>query len=203
MNSMFLQFAAWLAGQSFSIGLHESFYMYSWIEAAHVMTLMISLGMLAIIDLRLLGVCLTNVPASKIARRLDKPMRIDFSVMLITGALLFTAIQLRATESLWFRTKVFLLLAACINAWLIRRKMVVAAQSWDLAPSLRCACESREDCRLPLWAGVIVTGRFIAYEWIDCCNDNPAFVDWAAGGVTAPSGQLHGRASCCSRFSNG
>ena len=38
---------------------------------------------------------------------------------------------------------------------------------------------------LALWSGVIVTGRFIAYDWFDCDRDNPAFIDWAAGCLVA------------------
>ncbi|CAN0499099.1 unnamed protein product, partial [Discosporangium mesarthrocarpum] len=36
--------------------LHESYYMYNWTESTHVLTLMVSLGMLFLIDLRMLGV---------------------------------------------------------------------------------------------------------------------------------------------------
>lgn len=186
VNSLLLQFATWLAEQPVSIGLHESFYLYNWIETAHVMTLMLSLGMLAVIDLRLLGLCLANVPASTIAQRLDKPMLIGFSVMLITGLLLFTAVPVRTTQSLWFRIKMILLVAACINAWLFRRKMVEAAQTWDLAPTPPRRMRIAGAASLALWSGVIVTGRFIAYDWFDCGVDNSAFIDWAAGCLAAP-----------------
>ena len=186
MNSVLLQFATWLAEQPVSIGLHESFYMYNWIETTHVMTLMLSLGMLAVIDLRLLGVCLADVPASKIAQRLDKPMLIGFSVMLITGVLLFIAIPVRTTQSLWFRIKMILLVAACVNAWLFRRKMLEAAQSWDLEPKPPRRMRIAGALSLALWSGVIIAGRFIAYDWFDCGSDNPAFVDWAAGCLAAP-----------------
>jgi hypothetical protein len=30
---------------------------------------------------------------------------------------------------------------------------------------------------LALWAGVILTGRFIAYDWFDCGESNPAWID--------------------------
>jgi hypothetical protein len=186
VNSLLLQFATWLSEQQFSIDLHESFYMYNWIETTHVMTLMVSLGMLAVIDLRLLGVCLVNVPASKIAQRLDKPMLIGFSVMLITGLLLFSAIPVRTTQSLWFRIKMILLVAACVNAWLFRRKMVDAAQTWDLEPKPPRRMRIAGALSLTLWAGVIITGRFIAYDWFDCGADNPPFIDWAAGCQAAP-----------------
>ena len=134
LNSVLLDFATWLSEQSWSIGLHESLYMYNWIETTHVLTLMVSLGMLCIIDLRMLGLAFTSVPASRIAERLDKPMLIGFSVMLITGVLLYGAIPIRTTQSLWFRIKVILLIAAAVNAWLFRRHMQAAVHSWDSDP---------------------------------------------------------------------
>jgi hypothetical protein len=40
---------------------------------------------------------------------------------------------------------------------------------------------------LTLWAGIIVAGRMIAYNWFDCdIQPQPAFVNWAAGCVVAP-----------------
>jgi hypothetical protein len=185
LNSWLLQFAEWLAEQHFSVALHESFYMYNWIETTHVLTLMVSLGMLAVIDLRMLGVAFASVPASKLAQRLDKPMLIGFTVMLITGVLLYSAIPVRTTQSLWFRIKVILLIAAAINAWLFRRHMAASVPTWDTdrVPPRRTRIGAA--LSLSLWAGVIVTGRFIAYDWFDCGNDNPAFIDWAAGCVAS------------------
>lgn len=185
LNAAFLKFAEWLAAQPFSIGLHQSYYLYNWIETAHVLTLTLSLGMLCIIDLRMLGLCLTNVPASRIASRLDRPMLIGFAIMLITGMLLYSAIPVRTTQSLWFRIKLLLLIAAAINAWLFRRHMAASVATWDqdLVPPRRTRVAA--GLSLVLWAAVIMTGRFIAYDWFDCGKDNPAFVDWAAGCIAA------------------
>jgi hypothetical protein len=181
LNSALLQFAEWLSERPFSIGLHESFYLYNWIETTHVLTLMVSLGLLAVVDLRMLGLCLANVPASQVAARLDKPMLIGFTVMFITGVLLFIAIPVRTTQSLWFRLKMILLVAAALNAWLFRRHMIAGAKSWDLAPVPPRRTRIAAAVSLALWSGVVFAGRFIAYDWFDCGNDNPAIVDWAAG----------------------
>jgi hypothetical protein len=181
VNSVLLQFAQWLSERSFSIGLHESFYLYNWIETTHVMTLMLSLGMLAVVDLRMLGLCFAKVPASTIAERLDKPMLIGFSIMFITGILLYVSIPVRTTQSIWFRIKVLLLIAACINAWLFRGYMLAAKKSWDLDAVAPRRARIAAGVSLALWAGVVVTGRFIAYDWFDCGGENPPFVDWAAG----------------------
>jgi hypothetical protein len=190
LNDWLLDFAEWLDKLPFSVHLHESFYMYNWIETTHVLTLMVSLGMLFLIDLRMLGMTLTHVPASKIAERLDKPMLIGFTIMLITGVLLYVAIPVRTTQSLWFRIKVILLIAAAINAFIFRRHMARATPTWDLDPVPPRRTRVAAGLSLALWCGVIVCGRFIAYDWFDCGNgSNPPFVDWAAGCLAETSGE--------------
>ena len=53
---------------------------------------MLCLGMLFLIDLRMLGFAMTNVPATSIAKRLNLPMLIGFSIMVITGIALVYAV---------------------------------------------------------------------------------------------------------------
>ena len=66
--------------------------MYAWIESTHVLTLILFLGMLFIIDLRMLGVAFADVPASTRMCRLlttstvpatkwAKPVATDASVL--------------------------------------------------------------------------------------------------------------------------
>ena len=97
LNELLLNLARWLDSQSWSTAIHESIYLYAWIETTHVLTLMVFLGMLFVIDLRMLGAIFPKVPASVIAQRLDKPMMIGFVLMLITGFLLYYAIPVRTT----------------------------------------------------------------------------------------------------------
>jgi hypothetical protein len=175
LNTWLLRFAEWIGATDFSVGLHESYYMYAWIESIHVITLMISL--------RMLGLWLTSVPASKIAERLDRPMLIGFSIMVVTGVLLYLGIPIRTTQSLWFRIKVILLVVAFINAWLFRRHMQQSAGSWDVAAVPPRRTRIAAALSLTLWAAVVMCGRFIAYDWFDCGQDNSAFIDWAAGCV--------------------
>lgn len=181
MNDTLLRFAQWLEAQSWSVGLHESFYMYNWIETVHVLTLMVSLGMLCIIDLRMLGVAFTRVPASRIAARLNGPMLAGFVIMVVTGLVLYSAIPVRTTQSLWFRIKLVLLFAAFINAVLFHRHMRASIGAWDTASIPPSRTRIAAGLSLALWAGVVVTGRFIAYDWFDCGEANPAWIDRAIG----------------------
>ena len=90
--------------------------------------------------------------------------------MIITGVLLYSAIPMRTTQSLWFRIKVILLIAAADQ-----RLAVPASHAGGVhhGIAIRCRRGARASARalsLALWAGVIVTGRFIAYDWYDCGN---------------------------------
>jgi len=46
LNELVYNFAVWLDDTRWSAMLHESYYMYNWVESTHVLTLMVSLGML-------------------------------------------------------------------------------------------------------------------------------------------------------------
>jgi hypothetical protein len=182
INERLVQFAQWLESQSWSQDLHGSFYMYNWIESIHVMTLAVCLGMLCVIDLRMLGLGLMRVPASTLAARLNKPMLLGFALMFVTGVLLYSAIPVRTTQSLWFRIKLVLLVAAAINAWLFHRHMNASVSTWDTAATPPRRTRIAAGLSLSLWAGVVITGRFIAYDWFDCGQKtNSAFVNWASG----------------------
>ena len=183
LNELLLNLARWLDSQSWSTAIHESIYLYAWIETTHVITLMVFLGMLFVIDLRMLGAIFPKVPASIIAQRLDKPMMIGFAMMLITGFLLYYAIPVRTTQSLWFRIKVVLLIVAGINAFLFRAKMQASSSSWDLDPIPPKRIRVGAMLSLVLWARVVITGRTIAYDWFDCHKQLPYAMYWAAGCV--------------------
>ncbi len=183
LNEWLLDRARWLDSMAWSTELHESLYMYAWVETTHVLTLTVFLGMLFIIDLRMLGLTFTGVPASKIADRLDIPMLIGMVVMVVTGFILYFAIPVRSTQSIWFRIKVVLMIAAIANAFLFRAKMKAAAGTWDLDPKPPKNIRVGAGLSLALWSGVVITGRTIAYDWFDCHKELPYFMYWAAGCV--------------------
>ena len=144
---------------------------------------MVFLGMLVIIDLRMMGKTFTSIPAAELAERLNRPMVIGFIVMVVTGFLLYYAIPVRTTQSIWFRIKVVLLVAAGINAWLFHRAMRESVDTWskDEIPPQRIRRGAATS--LTLWLGVVFTGRAIAYDWYDCHKPQSEFIYWIAGCV--------------------
>ena len=181
-----LGFFEWLANTRGSIALHESLYVYPLAESAHVLTLCLFVGTAVMLDLRLLGLTLRRVPVSEVFDRLLPWTTTGFAVMIVTGSLLFYAIPVRTYQSIFFRIKVVMLLLAGANVWLFHRKVQLTMSQWDLAPVTPRGARAAAALSLVLWAGIIVAGRMIAYNWFDCdIQPQPAFVNWAAGCVIA------------------
>ena len=183
VDELIYNIAVWIDDTPYSAMLHESYYMYNWVESTHVLTLMMSLGMLFLIDLRMLGYAFPDVPASKIADRLNIPMLIGFTVMFVTGILLFYAVPVRSAQSVWFRIKMILLVACAINAYLFHKRMNESVSSWDNEARAPKRIRTGAMLSLVFWTIVVICGRFIAYDWFDCHKELPYFMYWLAGCV--------------------
>jgi len=181
MNQILFDIAQLLESIPWSTNLHESYYMYNWIESTHVLSLSIFLGMLFFIDFRMLGFTMTSVSAAKIASRLHTPMMIGFAIMIVTGLLLYFAVPVRVTQSIWFRIKFVLLIVAGINAWIFNNQMKQSSSTWENEPKAPKALRYSAAMSLLLWAGVVTTGRLIAYDWYDCYRVESELIAWAAG----------------------
>ncbi|MEA3139157.1 MAG: hypothetical protein QOK23_1326 [Gammaproteobacteria bacterium] len=160
-----------LAETPWSIGLHESLYMYAITESTHVMSIMLFVGTIAMVDLRLLGISYIKVPVSQMLSRMLPWTIAGFGLLVITGGMLFLAIPVRTYHSLWFRLKCLMILIAAVNIAFFTFKVERDKANWDLGSVPRkskiCALVS-----LSAWACVIVFGRLIAYNWFDCDSIN-------------------------------
>ena len=183
LNQFVHNIAVWLDNTQWSTALHESYYMYNWTESTHVLTLMLSLGMLFLIDLRMMGWALTDVSASKIAHQLNIPMLVGFSIAVTTGIMLFYAVPVRSSQSVWFRIKMVLLVACAINAFLFHRRMNESVSSWDNDARAPSRIRMGAGLSLGFWSLVVICGRFMAYDWFDCEYGQSAFVEFMAGCV--------------------
>jgi uncharacterized membrane protein len=183
INELLLQFGQWMEAQQYSQMLVAGYYSYNWVEAIHVLTLMVSIGSLFVIDFRMMGWLLPNVPATTIAHRLHKPMIIGFVIMFITGILLVYAKPVETIQSLWFRIKMILLLMAFINAWIFNARLKAADGTWDNDPVAPKNLRTGAMISLVLWCSVVTMGRYIPYDWVDCRNTTNTTILWAAGCV--------------------
>jgi hypothetical protein len=110
-----LTLCEWLERTQWSIALHESVYAYDIVESIHVWALCLFVGFAAMMDLRLVGMTFRRVPVSELGSRLLPWTRAGFTVMVVTGALLFYAIPVRSYHTVFFRLKLVLLVLAGLN----------------------------------------------------------------------------------------
>jgi hypothetical protein len=185
---MILRALEWVAGTPWSIALRESLYVWPLVESTHVLSLMLFVGTAVMLDLRLLGILLPGVRASQFTGRLLPWTRLGFAIMVATGLLLFYATPVRNYQNLFFRLKMLLLVAAGLNVWLFHARVHARIDQWDLSTVPPRAARVAAVVSLIAWAGVVVSGRLIAYNWFDCdIQPQSAFVNWASGCVVPPS----------------
>lgn len=182
-----LPFFQWLAATEGSTALRESLFMYPLVESTHVMFLLLFVGLTAVWDLRLMGLAMTQVSVTDMANRVLPWVRAGFAVMVVTGLLLFYGIPVRTYQSFWFRAKVIFLILSMLNIWYFHARVLPNVAAWDTDARLPKAARRAGLASMVLWALIIVTGRFIAYNWFDCdIQPQPAFVNWFAGCVVPP-----------------
>ena len=143
-----LGFCQWLEQTSVSVAIRESAWAFPIVESIHVLGLCL-FGMAILMDLRILGVALTRVPAPEIAADLTPWMTAGVVVMIVSGILTFLNTPVEYYLNTVFRIKVVMLLLLAVNAWVLgQRRKAAFARAISLV----------------LWAGVIVAGRLITYS---------------------------------------
>ena len=165
----FLSFLERLAETSGSIALHESRYMYLIVLTVHVLTLCVFVGMSLIVDLRLLGATMRNVPVSEMITRLSPWIITGFVVMVVSGSLMFYAAPIDKYENLFFRAKMGMLILAGINLWIFFKRLSRNISEWDLDPVPPTKIRLAGGAGIVLWAAIITAGRMIPYQqyWFD------------------------------------
>jgi energy-coupling factor transporter transmembrane protein EcfT len=160
-----LSFCQWLAETPFSTGIRESTYVYPIIESVHVLSLCVFVGLLLSWDLRLLGITLRRVAVSEVWARLIPWITMGAVLMVLSGLLLFASDPVRFFGNIFFRIKALGLFLALLNAMAfhlgIERKLV----DWDTAVVTPRAAKLAGAISIGLWAVIVVTGRFVAYNW--------------------------------------
>jgi len=162
-----LGFCRWLATTDWSIALHESLWVYPIVESVHVLTLCLFVGTAVMLDLRLLGVTMRRVRVSEVMTQLIPFTLAGFVVMVTSGALLFYSNPVRTYLNVFFRIKVVMLILAGLNVWVFQRTVYRRVAEWDLNPVMPRGARVAGGVSLALWAGIVVAGRMIAYNWFD------------------------------------
>jgi hypothetical protein len=161
----FADLCQWLQDTPGGIGIRESAWVFPIIEGTHAIGIALSVGILLMMDLRLAGVLMRREPVSRIFRQLMPWSLGGFTVMFITGALLFWSQAMKAYGSIFFRIKLVLLVLAAINALVFELTLRRGIVTWDTAEKPPFRVRMAGVLGIVLWAGVIAAGRTMAYNF--------------------------------------
>jgi hypothetical protein len=160
-----LQICHWLQHTEWSLAIVQSSLLFPIIEGSHIMALSISVGLVFILDLRLLRLAFRGERVSAIMKQSAGLSLIGFGIMFLTGAILFVTQAEKAYKNPFFVAKLAMLAMAGLNAAWYQTKYYPKMSEWDLServpPGPRiCAVVS-----LACWFLVIACGRTMAYEF--------------------------------------
>ena len=159
---MLLEFFRWLEvnlpGGAY---LRESTFGFSVLLTVHVVSLCIFFGLILMMDLRLVGWGNRHTRPSDMSARLLPYQMVGFVIMVASGVALVWAQPLRYYGKTFFWWKLGLMVLAGVNAGIIHAITRRSEAAWDSAPARLAGAAS-----LLLWAGVLTTGRLVAYEWM-------------------------------------
>jgi hypothetical protein len=179
-----LSFLQWLESTPWSIRLLESLYVWPLLETTHVLSLGLFVGTALMMDLRLLGLAFRGIPASEFTTRMLPWTRVGFAILVVTGLLLFYSSPVRYYHNIFFRIKTILLILAGLNVWFFHSRVHTRIMEWGHEAVPPRAARFAAAFSIFAWAGVVVTGRMIAYNWFDCdMQPQPEFINWAASCV--------------------
>jgi len=161
--SLILDFAQSLQDSGFGTALAESRYAFPLVEAAHLLGLSISVGLIFLTDLRLIGRFLTNVPIPVVLRQLRPWVLSGFAVTFISGVLLFIAEGATVVISPAFPAKFVFIALAGLNALYFELRLARLAPVVEHQAVLPVGVKYAGLASIGLWTATIIAGRLIPY----------------------------------------
>ncbi len=153
----------WLHDTAFGTLIRESTWAEPIIETIHVLTLTIFLGLIILLDLRLLDLALRKTRVSMIFSQLKPWIFSAFGIMLVTGISLFAGDPVLFYGTVFFKLKMIMLLAAAVNVVVFNFTLGRTLVQWDQFPRTPRGAKVTGWLSLILWISVVACGRGIAY----------------------------------------
>ena len=152
-----------IANSPVGVFMAENTMAFPVVETMHVIAIVTVIGVIAIVDLRLLGVAGRDYAISRLTKALLPTTWIAFALAALTGALLFTSQPVTYFANTAFRLKVALLFAAGLNMALFHVFTMRGIAFWDrdapVPPSARIAGA----LSLLIWVLIAGCGRWVGF----------------------------------------
>jgi hypothetical protein len=151
-----LPFFEWLTTSPWANGMNGPEWAFPVVASLHFMGFALSIGTIAIVDFRLLGLGMRRQTAAQLAADLNKWTLSGLAVMLTTGSLMFSADAVTYHVNPSFQFKMTCLTLALLFHFTVHRR-VARSEDSPIAAKLVGALS------LLLWTCVVAGGRMIAF----------------------------------------
>ncbi|HLH98697.1 MAG TPA: hypothetical protein VKW08_26600 [Xanthobacteraceae bacterium] len=156
----------WLEDTPLAIMISHGPFGFPALEMVHVTATTFVFGMIAIIDLRLLGLLARNAAVSDLYRDVVPVTWVAFMVAAISGCLLFTAQAHAYSVNFAFRMKFVVLALIGLNMLVFRFLIYPSIAKWDRDAKPPLAARLAGAVSLAGWMTVVASARWIAYLMI-------------------------------------
>ncbi len=154
---MLQPFFQWMQGLAFSKFFLESIWPTPIVQCIHLVAIAVFVGALLMVDLRLLGKGLSDMPLPRVARAAEPWLIGAFVVLVLTGIPQMTSTALKQYYSPFFWWKMEMVLIGVILTVTIRRKLASKDES-ELGPVLPKMVGLAS---IALWTSVTIGARLI------------------------------------------
>jgi len=157
-----LSILEWIESTDLSTAIREGALPYPILGGFHLLGIALFGGMVLVTDLRLLGWAMQRRPVSDIVQQLRPWKWVGFAMVVASGLLLAWAEPQKLYRSPSFWIKMALLLLVGAHALVFRAGVYRNVAKLDEAVTVQAKLAAA--LSLFLWAGLIVSGRLIAYD---------------------------------------
>jgi hypothetical protein len=142
-----------------------------------------------VVDLRLLGVIFRKTKVSTISDAILPLTVYSFVFVVISGVGLLFAKPIFYYHTIWFLFKMAFLALALLNIVVFHGRVQATQDSWDADEVPPTPARASAAASLILWTLVIICGRFIPYDALQCGKPQPDFVNWIQQCKTSEKGE--------------
>lgn len=118
------ELAQWLGSTQLGLAIHNSAWLFPFIEIFHLLALGLLGGTVMLVDLRMLGMAFGSKTAPDLAREVRPWLMLSLWVILGSGWLLFTSEAVQMYSNQAFRLKMLFLFLAIVFTFTIRQKVI-------------------------------------------------------------------------------
>jgi hypothetical protein len=153
---MATSFFQWLTTSALANAMNNHEWAFPIVQSLHFMGFALSIGTIAIVDFRLLGLGMRRQHAAEIAADLKPWTYAGIALMLTTGPMMFSTDAVAYHVNPSFQFKMVCLMLALLFHFTLHRRAVRP----DVPP---IAAKLAGAMSLVLWTAVVAGGRFIAF----------------------------------------